>query len=323
VQVSGTDYILVQSENSRVYTLSADGAAANYEVGGGLAGFAPVLNGDGVWRLALASGAYISAGVGGTYDSLTNPKGLRLILPPNPSGGATPWGVDANSMDDAFAAGAGTGSKASCAAPVIGFDLTDGPYIIVGNFEDTHDVDHSWNGGSTTQFTGLLKVWLDGTADGTFTADLVLTAGEGAAIPFAIDGQQRIYFGGPVESIDGTAVTPWQLYRVTKDGAFDAAFEDFNDPVLCCVLRDDDTLIVGGEFTEYGDAVANRLVILDAAGRRITPAMQGAAAGKVWDYAALPDVRNVPALKRGLVCLTDDPPTLHRWNATAEEWAAL
>jgi hypothetical protein len=51
--------------------------------------------------------------------------------------------------------------------------------------------------------------------------------------------------------------------------------------------------------------------------------LRDAAAGKVWDYAALPDVRNVPALKRGLVCLTDDPPTLHRWNATAEEWAAL
>lgn len=325
MRVSGVDYV-VAAITSGIYTLSATATGVSYEitdVNYGVAGIAAVQMADGVWRLGLAGLAYVAGGVPVAYRARTTPHGLRLIQPPNPASGATPWGSDADQHDDTFTAGAGDGSEASCERVIAGYDLTDGPYLIAGNVLNDDDVDHSWNGGSTTAFRGLLKVWLDGTADPDFEVGLVLTADEGAAIPFAVDGQQRLYFGGPVESINGTTVTPWQLYRITKDGTLDATFEDFDDAVLCCVLRDDDTLIVGGEFTSYAGATANRIAFLNASGQRITPALQGASAGQVWDYAALPDVRNVPALKRGLVCLTDDPPTLHRWNATAEEWTAL
>lgn len=324
VRVAGTDYVLALNA-ARIYTLSADGASTAYEQGTAPydATFAPVLNADGLFRLVHAGYAYASAGVGAQYDGVTNPKGLRLLLPPNPAGGATPWGSDTNSYDDTFTAGAGTGSEATCVRPVIGYDLTDGPYVIAGNVVLTNDEDHSWNGGSTTRFQGLLKVWLDGLADPTFDLELTLSANEGGALPFAIDGRQRIYFGGPVESINGTAVTPWRLYRVTQDGALDAVFDAFDAVVRCCVVRDDDTLVVGGDFASYGERAARRILFMDAAGQPHTPAPLGAAHGVVRDYAALPDVRNVPALKRGLVCLTDDPPTLHRWNATAEEWTAL
>jgi hypothetical protein len=211
-------------------------------------------------KVFLSSNAFASAGVGQAYDGVTSPKGLKLVNVAedgaNPAGAVVP----------AWISGGGSGAAATCAGLAVGLeDYSLGAYVVAGCSLVSNGVDFSWNGGSALLFGGLYKIKATGEAAPGFDVELTLETGA-TPIPFFIDSLGRIYFGGGVTAINGTSVTPWRLYRITKAGVFDREFSGFNGRVLTAVNSGDDLIIAGGEFTEYKGRSVGYIVFLNAVG---------------------------------------------------------
>ncbi len=122
----------------------------------------------------------------------------------------------------------------------------------------------------SSRFKGLYKVMLEngkrGHSDPDFEVEFTYSEKQAHAIPFAVDKQNRIYVGGPISAIkdsngDMIAVTPWRLYRLTEDGAFDKEYK-FDDVVTCALITPQDQLVVGGKFDNYERRAVGKLVYL-------------------------------------------------------------
>jgi hypothetical protein len=239
-----------------------DNAGASRVTVPGTAEFHDVIALPGGTDLLLSSRAYAAPGVAQTFNGTGEPKGLKRI--------AVTEETNPQPLAD-WVSKAGSGANASVKRLALWLSY-DATWVFAGTCvpptaED--GVDHSWNGGNTELFEGLYKLKTDGTPASDFDVHISMADPGAAPIPFAVDSTGRVYLGGAVTQINGVAVTPWRLYRITKEGHFDKEFNLFNDRVLCCVLRDDNFLIAGGEFTQYGTAQVGRITFLDAQGNLI------------------------------------------------------
>lgn len=270
----------------------------------------------------VSSTAYI-LGVGQDFDGQVDPKALKLI--------DVTTGAD---FDATFEGNAGVGSEAAVGRLAVASSYNQGAYVIGGNWLPKEGTDWSWDSGNLQLFEGFLKVMRRGDApdidvDGAeemFDSHLELTANEGAAIPFCIDTAGRIYFGGPVTKIQNVDVTPWRLYRLTKSGGFQKAYQAFNGRVLCAALLSDDRIVVGGEFTQYGNQKVGRIVIMDPEGN-ITGGSSGFELGEdegiIVTRDEAPDVATDPKQSKNLWRKPGDPSTLHIWNEGTLAWQSI
>ena len=252
-------------------------------------------------QLFISQACFNGLGAATEFDGRAEPHGLKRMS-------LTDFTLNAD-----WNTGGGTGANCSRIGRLVVGSDGDGDYLVAANplaFQGDSlpggGADQSWNGGSLTDTRGLLKLRSDGTADPDFTINLTVSAG-GTAEPFAVDSLGRIYFGGAVTSINGTDVTPNQLYRVTTTGAFDAVIDGFDGTVLCLALAGDDRLIVGGDFTSYHGLAFGHLAILRADGSVAslnTDAALPDNAGLILPATALPDVGADPTAVRNIYRIT-------------------
>jgi tartrate-resistant acid phosphatase type 5 len=122
--------------------------------------------------------------------------------------------------------------------------------------------------GNSGFYRGIYKIFTDGTsADHTWFNFLTMANANDFPKIFAIDSEGYVYIGGNINNIGSfanvlTAVTPNRLYRLRPDGAFDKEYKLFNGKVNDAKLINDHTLVIGGEFTQYGSNTAGRLVYI-------------------------------------------------------------
>ncbi len=177
------------------------------------------------------------------------------------------------------------------------------------------------------RFRGLYKILANGEADLDFSCALTFSGDEGMTIPFAIDHLERIYIGGPIASIrkedlSFETVTPWMLYRLKANGAFDAAFQIFDDDVLAMKLTDCGDMIVGGKFTSYGAKRCGRIILLNVDGVPIEEQMEND--DPVISSIIEPDVTLHPCFSEKLWYDTSSTPkVLKRWNDITLVWEPM
>ncbi len=201
--------------------------------------------------------AYLMSRRASAYDGTTNPRAIKKI----------PCAVDTAAIDSGWTTNGGTGGEANASYSIMS---PDGRFLIAANSIEAGNgggSSYAWNGGSASRHTGLYKIKTDGTEDSGWNIDLVLASDWPR--PLAIDSQGRVYFTGDITQINGTAVTPSRLYRVNADGAGLVVFDGFNGKVTDAKLVGDDYLVVGGEFTQYGNMPVGRFLFMDAEGRAV------------------------------------------------------
>ena len=275
-------------------------------------------------QVYLTSTCFQTFTVPANYDGNSNSRGLKLI---NAATGA---------IDATWLGNAGTGANAaSVNRAIVGSTVAEGTFVIAGitlndvgtDVLPVAGADFTWNGANGTRYRGgLLKILSTGLPDTSFSI-LITLSGEGAPIPFATDSQGRIYFGGPVASINGTAVSPGGLYRVLADGTFDKEFSGFSGgSVNACALKGDNLLVIGGAFTSYHGKAVGYIIFADASGTLLTgqPAFTLADdEGLVVTRSVLPDVAANPKYARYLVIQPGNPPTINVWNASTSSWMSI
>jgi hypothetical protein len=289
-------------------------------------------------EIILSSRAYVSNGpdVGQSYDSTTDPKGLKLIDL-----------ADGSIVGD-WSTDAGTGAESTIERIAVAPDKS---FFVVGNTSTQGSLATTWNGGSdaagnnANNWRGLYKIGSDGAADVDFACYIVMdgSAGEQGPIPFAIDSDGAIYIGGPIAQIhNGTSlidVTPNGLYRLTIDGLFDKEFTGFNGDVLSCAVKDNTLVIVGGDFTLYNERSIGRIVFLNPDGVVVEPSSTtsspGANMGMIITSETAPDVSANPEYKRylwrapannnpwGSGGLSHTPPKLYVYDELLPGWVSL
>jgi len=131
---------------------------------------------------------------------------------------------------------------------------TDGDYIVGGAF--TSYVDTSVHSGRT----GLCKIKADGTFDTTWNT--------GAGFNFSSQvrsvvqlSTKRYIVGGFFNSYNGNSDCPNNICRILEGGGLDTSWNNgattgFNISVAKIVRNSDDSVVVGGNFTQYTDNVA-------------------------------------------------------------------
>lgn len=194
-------------------------------------------------------------------------------------------------------------------------DNWDATYIATDNTPITP----AGNAPNSDQYRGLYKIRMNGVGDPDWNVNLTFSE-PGWAIPFAIDAEDRLYFGGPILSINGTTVTPWRIYRLTINGDLDRTYEGFNDRVLVARLNKCAQLVVGGRFTAYGQKKIGRFMFLNP---------DGTVAEDCCDTSPLiqatpPDVLENPCfMDRVWVNIGMQPPMLHMYSKADAEWKSI
>jgi hypothetical protein len=139
----------------------------------------------------------------------------------------------------------------------------------------------SWNGARANDFRGIYKLNLDGTAASPFAVHLTFTGRDESgntdsfynhATLLLVDSSERVWFTGPVTSINGRTVQPWQLYYIASDGSGGTQVGTFGGGHVWAMKEfNNEQFIVGGEFTTYIDpngnnTGANYLLFMDPNG---------------------------------------------------------
>ena len=178
----------------------------------------------------------------------------------------------------------GAGASCACYSPVFS-GARSGEFIVVANNTVIDGGTTDWNGARAADFRGMFALLPDGTAKPSFAVNLTFTglsAGGDADDYFNhpeilfIDSSDRIWFTGPIATINGTAVTAWQLYYIDGDGSGGTQVGFFGGGKIWSFREfAPDQFIVGGEFTNYLDPNANDtgaqyLLFIDSAGAQIT-----------------------------------------------------
>lgn len=316
VQAAGGGRIVFLTPNTfRVTDL--DGTQVAVETG--TDSFKSILGLPGEDDVMLSSRAYSAAATAQTLAGIASPKGLKRI---SLDEGPVYIPVD-------FSANAGVGAESTMDRMVLGGDYSDhNSYVVVGApvpATTENGVEHSWAGGSSTLFEGLYKIDLDGSAVAGFDVSITMASAGDAPIPFFVDSDENIYFGGNVASINGNSVTPWRLYKVDKTGAFVRQFNGFNDKVLCAQLISDDLYIVGGEFTDYAGQGLGYLAFINSAGSVVFNPSQFSVArvGRVRHVDAVP-ASPAPGQKFDmLVSRLNNLLNVHLWDDVAQVYKSL
>ena len=226
--------------------------------------------------------AYLTSKPGATYGSTDNPQAIKALDFCEDSGGVFTGAVESLWGSQG---GVGWNAGADCIIPD-----PNGAYIVAGG-SDSHDggSDYIWGGGSNDDGSGLIKLnaGTAGTRGTPFTGfDFTCTKdADSHVIPLAIDSLGRIYFTGNLTTINGTAVTAWNLYRVDAQGINLVEFTGFAGvrPTQVVVVSDD-LIFVVGQFAAYGEVPIGRGVMIDATGARIHELVSDSASVNVGSY---------------------------------------
>ena len=159
--------------------------------------------------------------------------------------------------DTAFTSNTGTGTNSSALAMAI---QSDGKIVLGGLFT-------TFNGSAANRIVRL-------NADGTRDADFTTNNGTGPdtnVFAVAIQPDGKILVGGSFISFNG--VTANRIVRLNSDGTRDAAFTTNNGTgpnnlVTAIGVQSDGKILVGGPFTSFNAATANRIVRLNPDGTR-------------------------------------------------------
>jgi uncharacterized delta-60 repeat protein len=127
-------------------------------------------------------------------------------------------------------------------------------------------------GGEYTSFSGvtanrIARLNSNGSLDTSFTTG---TGFNGTVTTLTIDSARRIYVGGSFTTYNGTASKG--IIRLLEDGSIDTSFvvgSGFDLPVNKITLTSDYGVMVGGNFTTYKGATANRIIKLDTEGTKV------------------------------------------------------
>lgn len=155
------------------------------------------------------------------------------------------------SVDTAFGANLGTGFDGivwTLATQPDGSVLVGGAFSIVDGVADIAFARLGSNGAPDTAF------------------DSHFTAGSGAALAVAVQGDGKILVGGNFTVLQGVLTT--SLTRVNADGTHDATFAaqtGFDGAIRAIALETDGSAVVGGDFTANAP-VGSRLSLVSSAG---------------------------------------------------------
>ncbi len=124
-------------------------------------------------------------------------------------------------------------------------------------------------GGVFTTFTGstqnnVIRLNSNGTKDSTFNVGSAFNA---QVYWIAIQDDNKILLGGQFTTYTGS--TNNRIIRLNSDGTKDSTFNvgsGFDNQVFWIRIQDDDKILVGGLFTTYSGATANKLVRLNVNG---------------------------------------------------------
>ncbi len=141
---------------------------------------------------------------------------------------------------------------------------TDGKIVIAGTFTTY------FNGSTNVSRQRIARVSADGALDTTFNPTSVAAA-NASVLNLALQPDGKIVVGGSFTTFAGVARS--RIARLNNDGSLDASFSPgtgFNGNVNAISRRTDGTILVGGRFSTYNGATANRLIRLNSDGTQDT-----------------------------------------------------
>ena len=181
----------------------------------------------------------------------------------------------------------GAGADCACFSPVFTGWRTNGngEFIAIGN---NAVIDGggatTWNGTRASDFQGIYAILTDGNALSPFHVELTFTGLSPAGVAgdlynhptiLLIDSENRIWFTGPLATVNGTSVDAWQLYYVEGDGSGGGQVGAITGGIIHAMKEfRPGEYIVGGEFISYIDNDGNDnesayLVFIDETGLEI------------------------------------------------------
>ena len=160
--------------------------------------------------------------------------------------------------DTAFTTNTGTGANGIVFAIAV---QSDGKIILGGQFT-------TFNGATVNR---IVRLNSNGTIDTAFTTNTG-TGASGTINSIAVQPDGKILVGGAFTTFNGTTVNG--IVRLNTDGTRDTAFTTNTGTgglnILAIALRSDGRIILGGSFTTFNGATANRIVRLNTDGTRDT-----------------------------------------------------
>jgi uncharacterized delta-60 repeat protein len=152
------------------------------------------------------------------------------------------------SIDEDFDPGLGTNG------PIHTIVLQDDKILIGGSFT-------TYNG---VRVNNIARINIDGTLDTSF--NLGKNSASGAIFSIVIHNS-KILIGGSFRSYNGIGRN--RIARLNSDGSLDASFSigsGFNNIVRTIAIQSDGKILVGGDFTQFGNNTINRIARLNSAG---------------------------------------------------------
>lgn len=180
----------------------------------------------------------------------------------------------------------GAGADCACYSPVFTGWRTNGTgeFIAIGNNSVIDGGATTWNGARASDFQGIYAIGLDGNAISPFHVELTFTGLSPAGVAndlynhptiLLISSDDRIWFTGPIATINGNTVDPWQLYFVYGDGSQGGQVGIITGGIIHAMKEfKPNQYILGGEFTTYRSSAGTDresafLVFIDETGEEI------------------------------------------------------
>jgi hypothetical protein len=244
--------------------------------------------------------AYLTSVPSSTYGATDTPQSIKALDFCEDSGG-----VFTGSVEALWATQGGVGWLAGADRIIAD---ANGRYIVAGG-SNSHDggTAYDWGAAANVDGSGMIKLnaGTEATRGTPFSGfDFECTKNASShVIPLAIDSLGRIYFTGNMVTVNGTAVTAWNLYRVDAQGLNLIEYTGFAGGVPTSVtIFADELLLVTGNFGQYGELPTGRALMMNSAGERIhvlestaTSINVGSYRERTWDAGALTPPNTDPA----------------------------
>jgi len=127
-------------------------------------------------------------------------------------------------------------------------ELSDGKLLVAGLF-------NSFNGLNTGR---MVKINNDGTVDGTFNAG---TGANGFTFTLTVLNNNKIFVAGDFDIFSNNRVN--KLTLINSNGSLDFSFRSIygaNSTVNCAIELNNNSYLIGGDFSTYNKTSANRIV---------------------------------------------------------------
>jgi uncharacterized delta-60 repeat protein len=131
---------------------------------------------------------------------------------------------------------------------------SNGKILVCGQFTDYN--------GTTTNF--IVRLNSNGSIDNTFVTG---SGFDNVVNTFELQSDGKIVVGGSFNSYDGNISS--RLVRLTSNGSFDSSFDvgdGFDNDVNTIQIQNNQTLLIGGYFTNYKKTIISNLIRLNISG---------------------------------------------------------